>query len=99
MHQHIVRLAAVAVLFFPIAVSAQQAPKPVEIRSFGSLSIKPGDLPAGCRVTHMYGEVESGLITCDTESQFNAGFAVSDNFKSDCATTADNKWRCVITEN
>lgn len=95
-------LAAAAVLAISAPpVAAQSAPAKIEIKSFGSLSIKKESVPVGCTVLHIYGlrdEDERGEITCDTQAQFDDGFTVASNFSKACAPTKDNKVLCTITK-
>jgi hypothetical protein len=102
MRLHIQRLMIAAVLFTTVSpVAAQSATTQIEIKSFGSFSIKKENVPAGCSILHIYGrsdDEERGEITCDSQSQFDQGFVISSNFTKACAANKNGKVVCTIAK-
>lgn len=75
---------AALILLTPIAAGAQKAS--IELRSPKDFSIKPADVPAGCKLLLLYGSKSEpdAEFTCDSKEQFESNVTVTGNLEATC---------------
>jgi hypothetical protein len=86
-------LSCAAALALPVAPAMAA---PIKVTSLNSFAIKTSDLPVGCSVERPY-DKGYALVTCETQEQFTAGFAVAASMTTACAPKQE-KYVCEVKE-
>lgn len=76
-----------------LLASTASAQEPRKLDSARDFSIKPSDLPQGCRLIVLYnnrGSLDAAEFTCPSEEYFNQHFTVSTKLTKECTPKGTN---------